>query len=301
METVIQIIANGVITGSLYALVAIGFALVLGVMKYVNIAQGTFVMLGGYVSFWLFNLWGTDPYLSVPASAGIMFLMGALLYKVLFSRLLSLPLGLRLNNSMLVSFGVVWILENLTTWIWTSDVRSITTSYTGEVYEIFGVRLGVTGLAGMGLAVVFIIALHLFLTRTYFGKAVRATTQDAEAASLSGINVHLTFLISCGVGLALAGIAGVVIVSSYSITPSGGLSWLLVAMVVVVLAGEGNINGVLPAGLFLGIIEAASVFVTGASYREVISLIVFILVLMIKPEGFFAKRKMGAKGGTSPA
>jgi branched-chain amino acid transport system permease protein len=258
-------------------------------------------MLGGYVSFWLFNLWGIDPYLSVPASAGIMFLIGALLYKVLFSRLLSLPLGLRLNNSMLVSFGVVWILENLTTWIWTSDVRSITTSYTGEVYEIFGVRLGVTGLAGMGLAVVFIIALHLFLTRTYFGKAVRATTQDAEAASLSGINVHLTFLISCGVGLALAGVAGVVIVSTYSITPNGGLSWLLVAMVVVVLAGEGNINGVLPAGLFLGIIEAASVFVTGASYREVISLIVFILVLMIKPEGFFAKRKMGAKGDTSPA
>jgi branched-chain amino acid transport system permease protein len=300
VESIIQIIANGFVIGALYALVAMGFALVLGVMKYVNIAQGTCIMLGGYVSFWLFYLWGIDPYISIPAVVLVMFIMGVLLYKILFSRLLSLPLGLRLNNSMLVSFGVVWILENLTTWIWTSDVRSVTTSYTGEVYHLFGMKLGITGLAGLGLAVVFVIALHLLLTRTYFGKAVRAATQDAEAASLSGINVHRTFLISCGIGVALAGIAGVVIVSSYSITPNGGLSWLLMAMVVVVLAGEGNINGVLPAGFLLGIIEAVSVFVTGASYREVISLLVFILVLMFKPEGLFSKSTKGAKVGASP-
>ncbi len=172
-------------------------------------------------------------------------------------------------------------------------MRSITTSYTGEVFKLFGVRLALTGLAGMGLAVVFIIALHLLLTRTYFGKSVRAVTQDAEAASLSGINVHRTFLISSGIGIALAGLAGVVIVTNYSVSPSAGLSWLLIAMVVVVLAGEGNINGILPAGLMLGFIEAISVFVTGASYREVISLVVFILVLMLKPAGLFSRAARG--------
>ena len=289
MESVAQIIAYGVMVGSLYALVAMGFALVLGVMRYVNIAQGTCIMLGGYVSFWLFKLLNIDPYISIPAVMFIMFLLGLLFYKVLFSRLLHLPLGLRLNNSMLISFGVIWILENLATWIWTSDVRSITTSYTGEVVQLLGVRLSMTGLAGVGHAVLFVISLHLIMTKTYFGKAVRAATQDPEAASLSGINVHRTFLISCGIGIALAGLAGVVIVTSYSITPSGGLSWLLIAMVVVVLAGEGNINWVLPAGILLGLIEAVSVFVTGASYREVISLLVFMLVLVIKPEGLFTR------------
>jgi branched-chain amino acid transport system permease protein len=294
MESALQIIAYGIIVGSLYALVAIGFALVLGVMRYVNIAQGTCVMLGGYVSFWLFRLLGIDPYVSIPLVMFVMFLLGLLFYKVLFSRLLNLPLGLRLNNSMLISFGVIWILENLATWIWSSDVRSITTFYTGEVVQLSGIRLGITGLAGVGLAVLFVIALHLLMSRTYFGKAVRAATQDSEAASLCGINVHRTFLISCGIGIALAGLAGVVIVTSYSVTPSGGLSWLLLAMVVVVLAGEGNINWVLPAGILLGLIEALSVFITGASYREVVSLLVFILVLVFKPEGLFARR--GVRG-----
>ena len=187
MESVAQIIAYGVMVGSLYALVAMGFALVLGVMRYVNIAQGTCIMLGGYVSFWLFKLLNIDPYISIPAVMFIMFLLGLLFYKVLFSRLLHLPLGLRLNNSMLISFGVIWILENLATWIWTSDVRSITTSYTGEVVQLLGVRLSMTGLAGVGLAVLFVISLHLIMTKTYFGKAVRAATQDPEAASLSGM------------------------------------------------------------------------------------------------------------------
>lgn len=293
MEAVIQILAYGVIVGALYALVAIGFALVWDIMGYINIAQGTFVMLGGYVSFWLFTLWNVDPYISIPAVMLAMFLMGLILYKIVLSPLLKLPEGLRLGNSMLITFGVLWILENATNWVWTSDVRSITTSYTGEVFSLFGIRLAYTGLAGLVLAAVFTVALHLLLTRTYFGKSVRATTQDAEAATLTGINVHRTFLLSCGIGIALAGVAGVVIVSSYSITPGGGLSWLLLAMVVVVLAGQGNINGILPAGIMLGLIEAVSVFITGASYREVIALVVFILVLMFRPQGLFIRKAEG--------
>jgi len=293
MEAVIQILAYGVMVGSLYALIGMGFSLIFSVMKYVNIAQGTFVMLGGYACFFIFKYLKIDPYISIPAVMAIMFLMGMLLYKVLFSRLLNLPIGLRLNNSMLITFGLIWVLDNVATLLWTSDVRSVTTSYTGEVITLMGVRLGFTGIAGVVLALIFNMALHLLLTRTYFGKAVRAATQDAEAAGLSGINVHRTFLISCGIGIALAGLAGVVIATTYSISPSGGLAWLLVAMVVVVLAGEGNVNWVFPAGLLLGLVEAVSVFVTGASYREVVGLLLFITVLVFKPEGLFAKGSRG--------
>jgi branched-chain amino acid transport system permease protein len=288
METVLQILAYGLMVGAVYGLVAIGLALLMGVMKYLNIAHGTFIMLGGYVSFWLSHLWGLDPFMSIPLVMLVMFLMGLVLYKLLLSPLSKLPEGLKINNSMLITFGLTWILDNAVTLVWTSDVRSVTTPYTGEVIELSGVRLSYTGLACMGLAVILIFLLHVLLAKTFFGKSVRAATQDSEAASLSAVNVQRTFLISCGIGIALAGAAGVAIVSIYSITPTGGLSWLLLSMVVLVLAGEGNINGILPAGLFLGLVEAVSVFVTGASYREVIGLIVFILVLMFRPRGLFA-------------
>ena len=293
MEAVFQILTYGIMVGSLYALIGMGFSLIFSVMKYVNIAQGTFIMLGGYACFFLFKYLKLDPYISIPAVMIIMFLIGMALYKFLFSRLMDLPVGLRLNNSMLITFGLIWVLDNLVTLLWTSDVRSVTTSYTGEVINLAGVRLSYMGMAGVVLAVVFITALHLLLTRTYFGKAVRAATQDAEAAGLSGINVHRTFLISCGIGIALAGVAGVVVAVGYYISPAGGLAWLLVAMVVVVLAGEENVNWVFPAGLLVGLVEAVSVFVTGASYREVVSLLLFITVLVFKPEGLFAKRSRG--------
>ena len=293
MEVAIQIITYGVIVGALYGLVAVGLALLLGVMKYLNIAHGTFIMLGGYMAFWLFTLWHIDPFISIPLVMLVMFIAGLILYRVLLSPLIKFPVGLRIGNSMLITFGLLWVLDNAATWLWTSNVRSVTTSYTGEVLNIFGVKLPYTGLAGFGLALLVIFALHLLLTKTYFGKSVRATTQDPEAANLMGINIGRTYLISCAIAIALAGVAGVVIVSTYSITPAGGLNWLLIAMIVLVLAGEENINGVFAAGLVLGLVEAVSVFVTGASYREVIGLVMFVLVLMFRPQGLFTRRVRG--------
>lgn len=293
MGSAVQIIIYGIMVGAVYGLVAIGLALLLGIMRYLNVAHGTFIMLGGYVAFWLFTLWQIDPFLSIPIVVLVMFILGLVVYKLVFSPLYKLPEGLKIADSMLITFGLILVLDNATTWLWTSDVRSVTTSYTGETVSLLGVRLAYTSLAGFALAILVILALHLLMTKTYFGKAVRAATQDWEAASLAGIDVQRTYLISCGIAVALAGVAGVIMVTSYSITPAGGMAWLLVAMIVVVLAGEGNINGLFAAGLFLGLVEAASVFVTGASYREVIGLVVFILVLLFRPQGLFVRKARG--------
>jgi branched-chain amino acid transport system permease protein len=143
---------------------------------------------------------------------------------------------------------------------------------------------------GLIIAVLVAVALHLLLMRTYFGKHVRAATEDSGAASLSGVNVQRTYLISCGIAAALAGVAGVVIVSSYSIAPSGGMNWLLTAMVVIVLAGEGNITYILPAGLILGLVQSISTLFVSSAYQQPISLIIFILVLMFRPNGLFARK-----------
>jgi branched-chain amino acid transport system permease protein len=292
MEIVLQTIANGILVGALYGLIALGLGLLMGVMKFLNIAHGTFIILGGYLSFWLFNLWGIDPFLSLPLVIMAMFLIGLVLYRLTLSPLLKLPnIGMRIDTSMLVTFGLIWVLDNVMTLLWTPDTRTIITLYTGETLKFSGMRFSITGLGGLGVAVFVAIALYFILSRTYFGKHIRAATQDAEAASLCGINVHRIYLLSSGIAIALAGVAGVMVISTYSINASGGISWLLIAFVVMILAGEGNINAIIPAGVIFGLLEAGSVLVVGVPYRQAIALLVFIVVLMFRPQGLFAKRE----------
>jgi branched-chain amino acid transport system permease protein len=291
MSEILQTILIGVVIGALYGLVSLGFGLIMGVMRFVNIAHGSFIIIGGYVAYWLFTLWGIDPYLSIPAVMVVMFVLGLFLYRLVLSPLLKYPRAeMRMDKSLLITFGVTWILDNTVTLLWTPDSRSIFTSYSGSTLNFLGTRLGVTGLAGLILAVVVAGLLHLLLTRTYFGKHVRAATEDSGAASLSGVNVQRTYLISCGIASAIAGIAGVVIVTSYSVAPTSGLSWLLIAMVVIVLAGQGNIGYILPAGLILGLIQSLSTLVVNSAYQQPIALLIFILVLMFRPNGLFARK-----------
>jgi branched-chain amino acid transport system permease protein len=276
-----QIIAYGIITGAFYGLAAIGLSLVFGVMRHLNIAHGSLLMVGGFTAYWAFNLLHLDPFLSIPLVMAILFLLGAALYKGLFSHLDKLPEGQKIDNSMLVGFGLIWIMDNLATMLWTSDVRAITPSYTGKVWHVFpGVRLPLVGLAIVALAVLVIFSLHFLLTRTYFGKAVRATAQDREAANLMGINVERTYLMFFALSAALAGIAGVVSAVNYSVYPTVGFEWLLKAIIVLVLAGVGRIGRVFGAGLLLGLAEGISVYFVGPAYREVVGLVMFILVLL---------------------
>jgi branched-chain amino acid transport system permease protein len=291
MEMVLQTFTNGILVGALYGLVALGLGLLMGVMKFLNIAHGTFIILGGYLSFWLFDLWGIDPFLSIPLVIIAMFIIGLILYILALSPLLKLPnIGMRIDTSMLITFGLIWVLDNVMTMFWTPNTRTIMTSYTGKAFKLFGIRFSLTGLGGLGIAALVAIALYFILIRTYFGKHIRAATQDAEAASLCGINVHRIYLLSTGIAIALAGVAGVIIISTYSINASGGISWLLIAFVVMILAGEGNINAIIPAGVIFGLLEAGSVLVIGVPYRQAIALLVFIVVLMFKPQGLFAKK-----------
>jgi len=290
MGDFIQIIAYGVITGSVYGLVAMGLGLMMGVMKFLNIAHGSFIVLSGYIAFWLSQLWGIDPFLSIPLVIIAMFLVGLLLYKLALSPLLKLPnVGARMDLSMLITFGLIYIMDNAMAMLWTPNIRSAVTSYSGESINLLGARFSIIGLCSLGIAVLTAVALYLLLSKTYFGKHVRAATQDAQAASLCGVNVHRTYLISCGIAIALAGVAGVIIVTSYSISPTGGLSWLLIAFVVMILAGEGNIYGILPAGIIVGLVESVSVLTVGIAFRQAAALIIFILILMFRPQGLFSK------------
>jgi len=284
-----QIIIYGIIAGILYSLVASGLALLFGVMKYLNIAHGSFMMIGGYICYSLFTYWHMDPFVSILLVIPTMLLLGFIVYRLLFSPLSKFPQGLRMGNSMLITFGLALVLDNVGILLWTSEIRTVTTSYTGATFQLLGIRLPLISLAVLGLTLLAIVALHLFLNRTYFGKAIRATAQDWETANLTGVNIDHTYLVSCCISLALAGIAGTAVAMMYSITPSGGLEWLLTAMVVLVLAGLGNIKEVFIAGLLLGFVEQLSVFSIGGQYRAVVGLIVFVVILVLRPQGLFRR------------
>jgi branched-chain amino acid transport system permease protein len=188
-----------------------------------------------------------------------------------------------------MAFGLILILDNTAIALWTTNIKILSTSYSGKMFEFFGVRIPLTGLIVVGLTSIAILALHLFLSRTYLGKSIRATAQDWEAASLLGVNIDRTYLICCGISLALAGLAGSCFAIMYPLSPDIGLRWVLFAMVVLVLAGMGNIKEVFLAGLIMAILEQLSAVLIGGHYRGIASLAVFILILVLRPQGLFKR------------
>jgi len=286
---VAQFIIYGLINGALYGLVALGLALAFGIMGYLNIAHGDLIMLAAYGSFWLFKIWHVDPFLSIPLMMCVMFAAGALLYMAVFSHLSKFLVLDRLKNSILVTFGLMMVFTNMATILWTADERCTTPFYSGMVIDIAGLRLPYIGLGTIALAIITTFTLHVFLTKTYFGKAIRATAQDWEAAKLMGIDIARTYLFSFAFAVATAGIAGAVI-SMNVVSPSIGMDWTNYGLILVILAGVGNINAILPAGLLLGLVEAISVYLAGVPYTGVAGLAMFVLVLMFRPQGLFKGR-----------
>lgn len=293
IESIVQSLIYGILIGALYGLATSGLSLVFGVMRYLNIAHGSLLMIGTYLSFSFFSHYHIDPFLSIPLTMLALFIIGMFLYKLMFSSLAKFPVGVRIDNSLLISFGLMLVIENLAVLIWTADERNITTSYSGITLGFWELRVPYAGLFGVVLAVILIMALHLFLHKTYFGKSIRAASQDWQSAMTVGIDIQKTYLISLAIGSSLAGVAGSLLSVCYAFNPMISEGWSIKALIVLTLAGLGRIGGVFAAGLVLGIVEAVSVYFIGASYQEAVGLALFILLLMFRPQGLFMKRAGG--------
>jgi branched-chain amino acid transport system permease protein len=239
----------------------------------------------------VFSSLGLDPFLTIPTTMIFLFLIGALLYKLVFSRTVKLPEESKIKNTLLVAFGLSVILQNIALRIWTADERAIPVPYAGVAFTVLGVRFPLVRLLSLVVAVVFLIALQLFLRKTYTGKAIRATVQNWEAASLMGIDIHKVYLLAFSLGAVLAGVAGTLVTVNYSIQPAMGLGWTMKALIVMVLGGLGNIPGTFIGGLILGLTESATSFFINSNYREVAGLVLFILVLIFRPQGLFGTKE----------
>ncbi len=286
---VLQSAVSGLLVGGIYGLVALGLALAFGVLKVLNVAHGELLMLGGYAAFFAFTLWGVDPIASIPLVFLGMFLFGVVLYMTLFRHVTSLPIGPRIKNSLLISFGLVLILQVLAVRLFTGDERTISTSYSSEAITIGVIRVPMVRLAGLLVAVAAAFILDWVLAHTRFGRALRATSEDWARASLTGVNVGRVYLIAFAVSAGLAAIAGSLISLGYNVSPSIGLGWTLKALIVVVLAGLGSMRGIILAGMFLGLSESLAAVWLGGQYREIAALVLFLIVLSIRPQGFFGR------------
>jgi branched-chain amino acid transport system permease protein len=260
------------------------------VLKILNIAHGELVMLGGYAGFWAFSALGWDPFLSLIIVIPAIFIVGLILDRVVYRHIVRQMGEVKIKNSLLVSFGLGLVLQNLAQWLFTGDERSIRASYAGESFNISGVLLPYTRLGTLGIVLVITIALHFFLRKTYPGKAILATAEDYESAELAGINIGRVYMMTFALGASLAAVAGQFITFTYSLMPSIGMLWTLKAMIVIVLAGTGSIMGALPAGILLGVVEALSGTYLAQTYKEVVGLVLFLVVLVVRPQGLFVRK-----------
>jgi branched-chain amino acid transport system permease protein len=287
VEPILQNLVSGILVGALYGLAALGLSLVFGVMRILNVAHGELIMLGGYAAFWLFNLYGIDPFMALPLVALLMAGVGWLLHMGIFRRVAHFAEEERIKNSLLIGFGLTLVLQNLAIQLWSADERSITTTYATAAIEVGGIRLPVIRLAGLIIALVAVAGMELFLKHTYWGKAIRATAEDWQTAALTGINIERTYLVTFALGAALAGVAGTLVAVGFSVSPVIGLEWTLKALIVVVLAGLGSMTGTFLGGILLGVAESLSAYRFGGEYRELVGLLIFLIILSVRPQGLF--------------
>jgi branched-chain amino acid transport system permease protein len=289
MELVVQSAVSGLLIGGMYGLVALGLALAFGVLKVLNVAYGELVMLGGYVTFFLVAEVGLDPFVSLPLVFTSIFALGIVLYLVLFQFVVRFDVEVRIKNSLLVSFGLVLILQTLAVMAFTGDERAIITEYSTYALNVGSIRIPFIRLAGLVVAVVLAFALQLLLDRTTFGRAIKATSEDWSLATLTGIDVRRVYLVAFALSAGLAGVAGTLIALGFSVSPSIGLGWTLKALIVVVLAGLGSMRGLIIAGMLLGLAEGLASVWLGGAYREIVALLAFLLVLLLRPQGLFGR------------
>ena len=289
MSLLAQQLLLGLLIGGLYGLAAAGLSLVFGVMKVLHVAHGELIMLGGYGVVFVVAMFGLDPFAALLLVIPLSLLLGAILYGGLFGFVVRADEETRVKNSLLIGFGLALALHALAVQLWTADERSIVTPYAGAVVSVGPLTIPLVRLASLVVAFALIGGLHLLLARWRWGKAIRATAEDWQAAMLTGIDIRRAYLLAFAIGTALAGAAGTLVTIGYSVSPSIGLEWTLKALIVVVLAGLGSMLGTFVGGLLLGVAEAASAASFGGPYREVVGLVIFVVVLVVRPRGLFGR------------
>jgi branched-chain amino acid transport system permease protein len=282
---IIETIISGIMLGSIYALLSVGFGLTWGTMKVLNISHAVFAVLGAYIAYWLFTKAGVDPLLALPLLVVILFVLGGLAYRLVI-RPVTRARDI-IMSSMVVTFGLAIVVENIMSYMWRPDPRILKPSYTESSIFVGEMAIANGPLIGFSLAVVSIGLLYLFLHHTFTGKAVQATWQNPIGANLVGINPRRVSLITFGLSISSAGVAGVAMALIYAFYPSIQMVWTLFVFLVTIVGGVGSIIGTALAGLIVGfIIGLAGAFLPFV-WVDALLFAMLLIILLVKPEGLF--------------
>ncbi|HJX03038.1 MAG TPA: branched-chain amino acid ABC transporter permease [Dehalococcoidia bacterium] len=288
ITTILDVVIAGLLLGGLYALIAMGLSLQYGVARVLNLAQGEFMMVGALLTWWLYTAFGINPLFCLLAVCPLTFIIGYILHRTLFNRLrfTAETDGAFEGSSMLASFGLLFILQNLALLIWGSMIKSY--SYLAFPINIGGALFGANRLVTLAFAIVIGLAFYLFLARTRMGKGIRAAAQDPSTAGIMGVNIKLVLALCFGFGAAMAGIAGLLISMCYPVQATMGMEYTIIAIIVVVLGGMGSIPGSFIGGFILGIIGSIVIYfqpgLALAAYY-----VIFIILLLVRPKGILGR------------
>ncbi len=281
----LQILANGLVLGGLYACIAAGFSLVWGVLNVINILHGSFIVLGGYLAFYAYTLFGIHPFVSILIAAPLFFALGYALQRTLINRMIAAPVLLTLS----LTFGLDLILSNGMLVAFTADFKKLTLDPPLGVLNLGGIALPVDRLFAMALALALTGLLYLVLSRSRIGRAIVAVRMDREAAALMGVNVKRIYAVTFGLGALMAGASGSLLAMIFPISPLSGPVYLGKAFVICVLGGLGSVPGAMIGGLALGVVESFGGLWFGPEHAVTLSFTLLILMLLFRPTGLLGR------------
>lgn len=285
MDLLLQVLINGILQGGLYAIVALGLALVWGVLNIVNLSHGAFIMLGAYISWYSFQWLHLDPFLGLPLTAVLMFIVGYAIQRGILNLIVRAPMF----NTLLITFGLEVVLTYLAQLVFSADFRTINPAYSGQNISLGGLTIPLVRLAACIMAVALTLVMWYFLLRTRLGRAIRATAQNLSAARLYGVEPRHLYAVTFGLGLALAGAAGGLYGTVSQINPYIGATLTAKSFAIAIIGGLDTPLGVIAGGLILGLIESLATLYIGPTYADVASFGVLVLVLIVRPTGLLGR------------
>jgi branched-chain amino acid transport system permease protein len=282
MTDLLNVLVVGLLLGGIYSLVSVGLNLIFGVVRIVNFAQGEFVMLGMYGTFAATIAIGLDPYLAVVVVVPALFVLGIVVHWLVLRPLQGEPM-----MQVFATFGLLMLLQNVVLAVTRGTAYSANSALSALTIALGPIQVSVVRVIALLAATVVALGLGWFLTRTLQGKAIRAVAQDRRAAALMGIDVQRTYMISFGIGTALAGLAGCLLAPIYTMSPQIGINFIMPAFAVVVLGGLGSVTGAYVGGFIVGLTEALAGFYLDPALKHAVLFLVFIIVLVVRPAGLF--------------
>lgn len=285
ISIIVQAIISGLLVGGIYALVAMGLSLIFGVMGIINFAHGALMMLAMYVTFWLVTLLGLNPYLTLIITMPLLFVIGALIQRYLIEKTLNANESIQI----LLTLGICLFIENLALALWSPDFRSIDATNINKNIYIWGLVINIPKLIGFVFSLICVVALNIFLNKTDLGLAINVSAQSKDGARLVGINTRMIYVLAFGLGIAAVGAAGTLVVPFLYVYPEVGYLFVLNAFIVVVMGGMGNVMGAFYCSLIVGVIDALGGIFLSGDLRQALVFAIFILVLLFRPQGLFAR------------